>query len=1702
SEYPYLEYRLLDIEQHPTEQGYESHRFDIVIAAQVLHVTKNLGQALDHVRSLLAPGGILLLWEITQWSNVYFDVSWPILPPFEENDELRNRSYASFFTREQWYDALRQYGFVEVDSFPKMNALNSHILMAQAAYPTTQSVSSEITEKVIQPKTIQHLKKKSDIADWFYIPSWKRALLPTQNQAVSQHPWLVFIDESGLGAQIVKKREQEGQSVISVKVGATFSVVNNNTYTLNPQRDTDYQALLKALHTVNQIPTTIIHLWNTTSPDDQSDSEQLEQYQNLGFYSLLFLAQALGKQNITDTINIEVVSNNVQKVTGHEVLCPEKATLLGPCRVIPQEYPNIRCRSIDIVLPESNTSAEQRLIDQLLSEFKKAEQTDSVIAYRDNERWVSSFEAIRLEKNSGLSKLREKGVYLITGGLGGIGLTLAEYLAKTVQAKLILTMRSAFPAKNEWSQWLTTHHKQDSVSRKIRKLQTIETLGSEILIISADVADAQQMQAAISQSLKHFAHIHGVIHSAGVAGGGVIQRKTRETAESVLASKVKGTRVLETLFKEINLDFFVLCSSLDSIFGVFGQVDYCAANAFLNAFADYKASKNNFIVSINWDGWQEVGMAAEAKKQHVGTLPIAPKPQYQEIAHPLFDKVIVEDAEKTIYISHLSVSKQWVLDEHQVMGKATLPGTAYLEMARAAFENQTNHHGVTEIKGVYLLAPLTVEENEEKTVRTILTKREQEFEFVISSQVKSETWQEHARGQIAYPADAKRPDQYDITTLEKNCHEQEIALSQDALTSSADFITFGPRWNNLKWVKLGPNQGLAFLELPESFSADLKQYQLHPALLDVATGFTQIKNEKAYLPFAYKKLRITGPLPAKIYSYITFTEHNPSHTLKLNIQIMDEQGQGLVEIEDYTLRRVDATPREKPLSESDNFSLEIASRGLLDTLTFHKTIRQQADLGEVEIEVSATGLNFKEVLWALGILPSDLAVQFGLECAGKIVAIGKGVKDFQIGDEVMAFTEGSFSRYVTTSASSVVPKPAHLTMEEAATIPVAFMTAYYALHHLGRLSQGERVLIHAASGGVGLAAVQIAQMIGAEIFATAGNPEKRAFLHSLGIEHVMDSRTLAFAEEVMKRTEGEGVNVVLNSLVGEFIPKSLSVLAPFGRFLEIGRRDIYENRPLGLQLLEKGLSFFVVNLSPEIPNFSQLFNELIQHLKAQHLTPLPHQVWPITEVVSAFQYMARAKHIGKIVVYQDKELLKKVVSREVTRQSESLVNQPLAHHTLPESPSTDINLFQKELKEGLLSTEGIEVFKRILHSKQPHIFVSTWDLQTRLKKVSTLLDNLKEKAGTPQSVHSRPKLKTDYVAPHNELEQSIIEVWKKFFCIDSIGIFDDFFELGGDSLMAVQLVAELRRTIQVDLSAHSLLENPTVAALVESIQTLEDVNVKVSVDLQSLPHSLVEIQAGNSLRQPVFLVHPIGGHIYIYRDLASRLGNEQPVYGFKAKGVDEETQPLTQIEEMATHYINALQVIQPKGPYILGGHSFGGFVAFEMAQQLSRLGQEVALLFMMDTVGPEYVLINNQDSDEVQLIAYALGLDINIDFPIPSKQFNQLPLEEKIRYFYEQSDIAGKVYPFHEFISHTRHFIDVIKANNQAMNHYIPNIFHGKILFFRAQDDQLLPSNHERSWIHFATEGLDIHEVPGNHTSMNLSPNVEVIANLLKAYLQ
>ena len=320
------------------------------------------------------------------------------------------------------------------------------------------------------------------------------------------------------------------------------------------------------------------------------------------------------------------------------------------------------------------------------------------------------------------------------------------------------------------------------------------------------------------------------------------------------------------------------------------------------------------------------------------------------------------------------------------------------------------------------------------------------------------------------------------------------------------------------------------------------------------------------------------------------------------------------------------------------YRLQIDKPGILTHLSLNETTRTEPGPEEIEVRVMAGGINFRDVMKALGMYPGnpvDLK-WFGDDFSGEVVRVGAKVTDLKPGDSVVGMAPYCFRSYVTVPRCMVFRKPDTLSHVEAATLPTVFLTSHYAINELARMRKGESILIHAGTGGVGQAAIQIARRLGLEIFATAGTDQKRALLREMGVDHVLDSRTLEFADRIMEITGGRGVDAVLNSLAGDFIPKNFSVLARFGRYLEIGKIDIYGNSKIGLEPLRNNVSFFVIDLAQHLedkPEYvAEMFSALEEKFSEGVYRPLPSTVFPIPEVVDAFRYMAAGKHIGKNVL--------------------------------------------------------------------------------------------------------------------------------------------------------------------------------------------------------------------------------------------------------------------------------------------------------------------------------------------------------------------------------------------------------------------------------------------------------------------------------------
>ena len=450
---------------------------------------------------------------------------------------------------------------------------------------------------------------RQDFSDWFHIVSWKRAPSHTPALAASQDPCLLFEDD-GCSSRLAARLTASGRPVLRVRPGARFEQVGADAWTIAPGSREDLSALVTTLHRAGRLPRTIVHAWSFTGAAETTpDDAAVARAQDRGFYCLLFLAQALGEVAGSAPVHLGVIADGLFDVIGGEAIAPEKATLLGPCRVIPQESPALTCRLIDVSVAESSALRDEQ-VDGLLADALHG--ASSMVGYRAGTRWMQTLEDARLEPvaDAAPARLRVGGTYLITGGFGGIGVVIAEYLARECKARLILTGRRGLPARDQWPALLSTG--DEATRRRIETAQRLEALGGEVMAGEADATDEARMRDVVAQARARFGRIDGVIHSAGVAGGGVIQLKKKEVAAAVLAPKVTGTRILARVFADQPLDFMLLCSSLTALVGGPGQVDYCAANSYLDAFArQYHAQTGTFTVAVNWNAWREVGMAVD-----------------------------------------------------------------------------------------------------------------------------------------------------------------------------------------------------------------------------------------------------------------------------------------------------------------------------------------------------------------------------------------------------------------------------------------------------------------------------------------------------------------------------------------------------------------------------------------------------------------------------------------------------------------------------------------------------------------------------------------------------------------------------------------------------------------------------------------------------------------------------------------------------------------------------------------------------------------------------------------------------------------------------------------------------------------------------------------------------------------------------------
>jgi acyl transferase domain-containing protein len=513
--------------------------------------------------------------------------------------------------RENWLTAMGRLWLLNIR--PDWDALHAGERRTRISLP---SYPFERQRYWIEPKKTKEVStsamplKQANIADWFYVPSWTRTApaLRKKSRIDANLTWLLLAEDGPFSEKLASELSSFGQTV-RIRTGEKYHRASAGLYEIDPARREDYVALLQDLRASGMSPDRIIHAWWP----EADGSSNLQSALGRGVLSAMFLVQAVEEQSPTQQIEFNVVSDRAYSVSGEKIPSPIPAALNSFCGVIPIECPNIRARVIDLDLLSNSASAIRQLVGELVSPA-----SNEIIAYRGSSRWVQRFEPSPFEKalpdqtNHESIPLRAGGTYIITGGLGGVGLVLAQHLARTAQARIVLTSRTPLSPAADWKALLESPETPAALKRKIQEVQSIEDLGGKPIVSAVDTIDLASMRQLLARVRADYGPIHGIIHAAGVAGAGMMQAKSREEALAVLSPKVQGAEWIRECIGVPELDFVLLCSSISAVIPSVGLSDYAAANAYLDGFAAaFDDPDGTRVLSVNWDTWRDVGMAVD-----------------------------------------------------------------------------------------------------------------------------------------------------------------------------------------------------------------------------------------------------------------------------------------------------------------------------------------------------------------------------------------------------------------------------------------------------------------------------------------------------------------------------------------------------------------------------------------------------------------------------------------------------------------------------------------------------------------------------------------------------------------------------------------------------------------------------------------------------------------------------------------------------------------------------------------------------------------------------------------------------------------------------------------------------------------------------------------------------------------------------------
>ena len=789
-------------------------------------------------------------------------------------------------------------------------------------------------------------EREADPARWFWEPVWRRR--DVEDPVVGRLSFLVVVDDGGIGDRVVERLRAAGDRAIVVREGDSYQRLGPDEYRLSPQQGRDgYERLVRDLESGGDMPDRILHLSLLASTEHHAmGTSFFHRNQELGFYSLLFLAQAWAAEGMRNPLHVLVATAGMQRVHADDrAPWPEQSTILGPAGVIPRELPGVTVSCIDLLPDEvgptrrgrvgrpERGSAARRLVaavlpagvdaaDVLCAEAR-ARPSGEVVAVRHGRRFLHDLRHVTVDGGAGALPVREGAVVLVTGGLGGIATTVVERLATARGARLVLLSRSELAPRDHWAQIAAKLGEHHSLVRRIRAVERLEAaIGAEVTTVAVDVADVEGMRRATAEIRARFGGIHAVVHAAGAIDDGLIATKTQAGVEDVLAPKVAGTLVLDEVLRDDDLDLFVVFSSTSTVTAPMGQIDYVAANAFLDHFVQSRHGRSRTkYLAIDWGVWNEVGMAAEAAMRLDAGLVDA---TVAACSHPFFRSR--RTSERGVHELFSSWSPDpgspdhiWLLDEHRTRaGHALVPGSAYPEIARAALA-EVGVDRSFELEGLVFLRPLAVPDAATAEVRARLTPTERGYLFELHDRVVvggpvNESgvgdgrvgWRRAGQATIVLGAQAQARS-VDLDEFDGRCAPQAARS-----TKQEDHLSFGPRWGVVEQLRLGDGEAVVRLHLPDPFAGDLTHVGLHPAMVDLATGMGMdlidgYTGATLWVPLEYERIVVSGLLAQDARSWIRVRPGSSEQSgfATFDVTVTDAAGRVVLEVEAFSLKRLE-----------------------------------------------------------------------------------------------------------------------------------------------------------------------------------------------------------------------------------------------------------------------------------------------------------------------------------------------------------------------------------------------------------------------------------------------------------------------------------------------------------------------------------------------------------------------------------------------------------------------------------------------------------------------------------------------------------------------------------------------------------------------------------------------------------------------------